>query len=55
VRGFQFFWKHVNAVLMPPEMEVEHSGHCGRCGRLLTVPSSVQSGLGPECQSKMGL
>jgi hypothetical protein len=54
VRGFQFFWKHVIAGQMAPMLQVEHSGNCGRCGRLLTVPSSIQSGLGPECASKMG-
>lgn len=26
-----------------------HEGRCGRCGRKLTVPSSVASGIGPEC------
>ncbi len=26
-----------------------HEGRCGRCGRKLTVPSSVESGIGPEC------
>jgi hypothetical protein len=29
--------------------DVHHNGHCGRCGRLLTVPESVVSGFGPEC------
>lgn len=26
-----------------------HLGRCGRCGRELTVPESVERGLGPEC------
>ena len=34
----------------PAGLEVWHEGHCGRCGRKLTVPSSVASGFGPECQ-----
>jgi hypothetical protein len=55
VRGFQFFWKHVNAALMPPEMEVRHEGACGRCGRKLTVPSSIDRGIGPDCLEMMGL
>jgi hypothetical protein len=29
--------------------QLHHEGRCGRCGRLLTVPESVQSGYGPEC------
>lgn len=30
-----------------------HIGRCARCGRALTVPSSVESGLGPECAGKL--
>lgn len=26
-----------------------HAGRCGRCGRTLTVPASIESGIGPEC------
>lgn len=28
---------------------VFHEGKCGRCGRRLTVPESIESGFGPEC------
>lgn len=35
--------------------EVFHSGKCGKCGRTLTVPESIESGIGPECAKKMGL
>jgi hypothetical protein len=28
------------------------SGNCYRCGRLLTVPASINRGLGPECAKK---
>lgn len=35
-------------------MEFWHSGRCGCCGRLLTVPDSVSRGIGPEC-AKRGL
>jgi hypothetical protein len=30
-------------------LEVWHEGRCGRCGRALTVPESVERGIGPEC------
>jgi len=33
--------------------KVHHEGRCGRCARLLTVPESVESGIGPECTKKM--
>ncbi len=32
-----------------PRMEVWHEGRCGRCGRTLTVPESIASGIGPTC------
>lgn len=37
------------------KMEVWHTGRCGRCGRLLTVPESVATGFGPECAGKVGI
>jgi hypothetical protein len=33
--------------------KLHHEGRCCRCGRPLTVPESVESGIGPECASKM--
>ena len=38
---------------MPDELEVWHSGTCGKCGRELTVPSSIATGLGPVCGSRV--
>ena len=35
------------------QCEFWHEGRCCRCGRKLTVPSSIASGIGPECASKM--
>jgi len=29
--------------------KVHHEGKCGRCGRRLTVPESIENGIGPEC------
>jgi len=34
---------------LPDGYAIHHEGKCGRCGRALTVPSSIESGLGPEC------
>lgn len=31
---------------------LEHEGSCGRCGRTLTTPESIKSGLGPVCRNK---
>lgn len=30
-------------------IEIWHEGKCGKCGRTLTVPSSIINGIGPEC------
>lgn len=35
------------------KIEFWHEGKCGRCGRKLTVPSSIESGLGPFCVSRV--
>ncbi len=29
--------------------DVHHEGKCGKCGRKLTVPVSIKTGLGPIC------
>lgn len=38
----------------PQDAEIWHEGHCGRCGRLLTVPDSITTGYGPECAKIVG-
>lgn len=35
---------HLNDLL-----EIKHEGTCGRCGRALTHPESIDRGIGPEC------
>lgn len=35
------------------QSEIWHEGKCGRCGRKLTVPSSIEAGIGPDCLTKM--
>ena len=35
-----------------PQVEIWHEGKCGRCGRKLTTPESLEIGLGPECAQK---
>jgi hypothetical protein len=38
---------------LPDVLEIWHEGRCGRCHRKLTVPSSIESGLGPECAGRV--
>jgi Family of unknown function (DUF6011) len=52
VVAFDWFWKHLQVDdfdFLPAQVEVHHEGRCGRCGRALTVPESIESGFGPEC------
>lgn len=34
---------------LPEGYAIHHEGRCARCGAVLTVPSSITSGFGPEC------
>jgi hypothetical protein len=51
VAAFGWFWRHIAD---PSPALVFHDGKCGCCGRSLTVPESVESGLGPECAKRTG-
>lgn len=56
VKAVQFLCHHVlDKGVMPADLEVMHEGHCGRCGRTLTVPESIKSGIGPECKKYLDL
>jgi len=56
LKAFEFFH---NQVLvhgrLPAQLEVWHEGRCCRCARKLTVPSSIEAGIGPECADRLGL
>jgi len=52
-KAFTWLWKHLAAGRMPPDCEVWHEGRCGVCGRRLTTPESVESGIGPICEKRM--
>ena len=51
--AFNWTFQALIAGRMPTGVEVSHEGRCGRCGRTLTVPSSIAAGIGPECAEKM--
>ena len=55
VRLLQWSLRSVFDGVGPPAgSTIANSGHCGRCGRLLTVPESIRTGLGPECAARAG-
>lgn len=51
-RAFGWVWQRLTAGRVPENIEVYHEGRCGRCGRRLTDPLSIESGLGPICQGR---
>jgi len=36
---------------LPEQVNFYHAGTCGRCGRTLTVPESIETGMGPHCRN----
>jgi hypothetical protein len=53
-KAIDYVWRHLLRGQMPPKAQIWHEGSCGRCGRKLTVPESVERGIGPDCAGKMG-
>lgn len=53
-RAFDYFWRYLRKgqADILDAVEFWHEGVCGRCGRPLTVPESIELGLGPECAGK---
>ena len=49
VKVFDFILNKLVDGNLPEFVEIWHEGHCGKCGKRLTVPSSIENGLGPEC------
>jgi hypothetical protein len=53
VKVLRFVLKHVWSDMMLPNATVRHMGKCGCCGRTLTVPESLDRGIGPECWNRI--
>jgi hypothetical protein len=52
VKAFRFFW---GSSELHEALVVRHEGRCGRCARTLTVPESIDRGIGPDCAQQMGV
>lgn len=49
-RSFNWLFQMLIRERLPSEkIEFWHEGKCGKCGRVLTVPESIERGLGPIC------
>lgn len=38
---------------LPAGYAIQHEGKCGKCGRPLTCPESINSGIGPICAERV--
>ena len=47
-----FFSYFINNQSKYPTVKSLHSGKCGKCGKKLTTPDSIKSGLGPKCGNR---
>jgi hypothetical protein len=51
---FRYIWARLlQEAGLPEQIRFWHEGRCCRCGRRLTVPESIERGIGPECASKI--
>lgn len=50
--AFAWAWARLKRGRSLAPAKLYHAGRCGRCGRLLTVPESIRTGLGPECAGR---
>ncbi len=53
VKVFEFMLNKLRTDNLPDFLEVWHEGFCGKCGKRLTVPSSILTGIGPDCIKKL--
>lgn len=54
VRAVRYLLRGVREGRLPAKLHMYHEGRCACCGRTLTVPESVRTGIGPECAKRYG-
>ena len=55
VQVFNYVYNNLIKNRLPEHIQIWHEGKCGRCNRVLTVPESILTGIGPECSKKMNI
>lgn len=50
VKAFGWTLQNLKQGEIPASLTIQHSGNCCRCGRTLTHPESIDTGIGPECR-----
>jgi hypothetical protein len=52
--AFKYFLEtSIRGNTIPRSLVVRHEGRCGKCSLPLTHPTSIDRGIGPECQKKL--
>lgn len=51
VQALEYITKILTSDAIPNNIELRHNNRCGKCGRKLTHPRSIDIGFGPECES----
>jgi len=54
VKSILYVINNLNRENYSMNIKIYHEGRCGRCGRRLTTPKSIMTGIGPECAKKVG-
>lgn len=52
VKVVQWAVKCIQDGTIPAGYDIKHIGRCGVCGRPLTTPESIDSGIGPICAGR---
>jgi Family of unknown function (DUF6011) len=52
VKAFEYILASVQRDEMPTMLRITHEGKCCVCGRTLTNPESLKTGIGPECAKR---
>ena len=53
VKGAQYIMRMMRSPKSPTKMTLYHQGMCAVCGRPLTNPKSIESGIGPKCRKRV--
>jgi len=52
-KAIKWFLNSITSQKQLDRIEFWHEGKCGVCGRKLTVPKSIENGIGPVCEGKI--
>lgn len=52
LKAFGWAWDRLARGMVPSNLEFWTENRCARCGRVLTVPDSIQESYGPECSKR---